>query len=461
MSKRITCIVLWGVIVGTIAGAWLALFRPDPVQAQAANLLANPGFEASFVQHGPFRTAIVAEGWTPWWRPQGRADPTWQNRMPEYKAAAPYENRIYAGSNAQQLFTAYGTHVGGVYQVVDGIEPGSLVRFSIWGHAWAGGSDDPFRSESGGPMHMAIGVDPIGGTSAFSPRVVWSEEQNPLDEWARFEVEAVAIGNAVTVFTRSAPDYPTRHNDVYWDDARLVATRPAPAPTATPRVFSLPTGVTPTAVPEAKDSPAAGQAEPAHPETTSRSASSPMPEQAAARASSQPEPAATPAFTIPITSELCVTVYEDRNANRRQDDGEPLVVGARLVLSSNGVSTNEGLVTMDTGEPVCFGDLAPSGPAGSMYYLTAIAPPGYRTPAGDTWQIRLGEQDVHILIGLRKAHKAMWRSAQTEGTPAAFDGGSRLFAPWITFLIVGGIVSIIGWSVWGQHSFLWLRTRRP
>ena len=443
----------------------LALCTVVPVLADSPtgkNLLQNPGFETNFAQYGPFGTAIVAEGWTPWWRPQGHADPAWQNRMPEYKAAAPYENRIHAGRNAQQLFTAYGTHVGGIYQVVGGIEPGSTVRFAVWGHAWAGGDDDPYRSQDGGPMHMVIGIDPAGGTSPFSPRVVWSQEQNPLDEWARFEVEAVAIGNLVTVFTRSAPEFPTKHNDVYWDDARLVAIRPAPTPTATPRTFFALPGVTPTAMPEVEDSPAAGRAEPAHTVTT-ESASSPTPEQTSAQAGTQPEPAVTPAFTIPITSTICVTVYEDHNANRSQDDGEPVVAGARLVLSLNGTSVAGGLalesegqtmrdlVTTDAGEPACFTDLAPSDPEGSMYYLTIVAPPGYRALASDTWQIRLGKQDAHILVGLRTTHKATWRSVQTENTPAGMDEDPLLLAPWITFLIAGGVLSIIGWLVLGQH----------
>ena len=70
------------------------------------NLLANPGFEGAYTQYASFRTAIVAEGWTPWWQVQTKRDPDWQNRMPEFKAAAPYESRIHQGENAQQVFTA-------------------------------------------------------------------------------------------------------------------------------------------------------------------------------------------------------------------------------------------------------------------------------------------------------------------------------------------------------------------
>jgi hypothetical protein len=203
-------------------------------------------------------------------------------------------------------------------------------------------------------------------------------------------------------------------------------------------------------MPKMEDSPADGHAEPAHPVIAPTFTPSLTPEQAAARVNTQTEPTATPAFTIPITSELCVTVYGDHNANRRQDDGEPVVVGTRLVLQSDEQTVRE-LVTMDAGEPVCFGDLAPSDLEGSIYYLTAIAPPGHRTPGSNTWQIRLGEQDVHILIGLRKTHKAMWGLAQAENTPVVTGRDPRSLALWITFLIAGGILSIVGWSVLGQH----------
>ena len=70
-----------------------------------------------------------------------------------------------------------------------------------------------------------------------SPRVVWSQEKNPLDEWAQFEVETVAVGSVVTVFTRSAPEYPTRHNDVYWDEASLTVIASAPEPTPAPERY--------------------------------------------------------------------------------------------------------------------------------------------------------------------------------------------------------------------------------
>jgi len=75
-------------------------------------------------------------------------------------------------------------------------------------------------------MHMRVGIDPSGGSDPFSSEVVWSAEQNPLDGWSLFVVEAWAQGNEVTVYTWSAPDAPTKHNDVWWDDAALTIMLP-------------------------------------------------------------------------------------------------------------------------------------------------------------------------------------------------------------------------------------------
>jgi hypothetical protein len=201
-------------------------YFPIVFRGTGRNLLLNPDFEAEFHQYLYYASAIVAEEWNPWWVEQGEDDPAWKNRMPEYKPAAPYEDRIWTGSNAQQYFTYYATHVGGIYQRVDGIVPDTRLCFSIWGHAWAGDGSDPGHSEGGGPMHMRVGIDAEGGVEPFSPTVIWSEEQDPLDVWSLFTVEAQANADQVTVYTWSAPENPTQHNDVFWDHASLVTVEP-------------------------------------------------------------------------------------------------------------------------------------------------------------------------------------------------------------------------------------------
>ena len=202
-------------------------YLPAVVQGSPEwNLLRNANLEGTYVQFANFRTAVVAPEWLPWWKPQGADDPAWKNRMPTYGPATGYLSRIHSGWNAQHLFTDYGTHVAGVYQRVHGVPPAGKLRFSIWGQAWAGTGDDPSRSVGGGPMHMRVGIDPSGGSDPFSTGIVWSAEQNPLDGWSLFVVEAWAQANEVTVYTWSAPDSPTKHNEVWWDDAALTLALP-------------------------------------------------------------------------------------------------------------------------------------------------------------------------------------------------------------------------------------------
>jgi len=359
------------------------------------------GAPISAAAHSPagnllFKTAIVARDWTPWWIPQPAGVPAWQSRMPEYKAAAPYEYRVHSGKNAQQLFSFHGTHIGGIYQVVEGIQPGSKLRFTIWGHAWAGSSDNPRESVGGGPMHMTIGIDPTGGTSARSLRVIWSREQDPLDVWGQFEVEAVAIGSAVTVFTRSAPEYPTKHNDVYWDTASLTVIEPPPTPTLSGTaarqviVYRSPVGTSPpTVAPAATPGETQVSSSPtAKPSPTQMSTSSPTVEPTAMLTN-------TPAPT-PITSAICVLAYTDRNGNRTYDGQDELLPGAFFTLTVSGRTGSSQTYATEGNEPFCFKGLAPG-----IYRVTHQSPPGYISAAHE-WAVKLADRPALIWVEHRK-----------------------------------------------------------
>jgi hypothetical protein len=314
----------------------------------------------------------VAPDWTPWWRGQAEGDEGWKYRMPEYKPAAPHDERIHSGGNAQQLFTFHGTHEAGIYQKVNNVPAGSRVRFTIHGHAWAGDGDDPDKSKGGGPMRMKVGIDPTGGTNAWSSSIVWSGEQNPLDTWALFAIEAVAQGSSVTVFTFSAPPWPTKHNDVYWDDAALtVVSQPRP-PTNTPRptrpratATPVPPTATPTNTPTITPTPTnTPTATPVH----------------TATATPTNTPTATP---VPLTGSVCVLSFDDRNGNRVRDPGEPLLPYAVFTLSDAhhvlGTYSTNGL-----NEPYCFGELEPV-----VYFVSEMNPPGYGSTTHDSWGISL------------------------------------------------------------------------
>jgi hypothetical protein len=360
-----------------------------PTLTQAAplaqnNLIRNPSFEGSYKQFAHFATAQMAPEWLPWWKPQGGGDEPWKNRMPEYKRAwrgdKPEGMRVKSGDTAQQLFTFHGTHDGGVYQRIGGIQPGTRLRFTIWGSAWAGNKDEPDKSEGGGPMHTRIGIDPNGGTDPYSAAIVWSGEGNPLDTWVQFAVEANAARDTVTVFTRTTPEYPSKHNDVYWDDASLIVIAPpAPPtspPTSTPRPWRpQPTNAPPTATPTPANTPTAT------PTPTNTPTATPV---------NTPTPTVTPTPTLTptpviVTGSLCVMAYDDRNGSRFRDPGEPLLPYAVFTLSDAyrvvGTYSTNGI-----NEPHCFEELEPG-----VYFMSEMNPPGYESTTHDSWGISLND----------------------------------------------------------------------
>ena len=84
----------------------------------------------------------------------------WHN--PEYRdtLGGPQETgpeRKVAGDNSQKYFTFYSVHEAGIYQVVGGVKPGDLLRFSVFQEGWSTGTNDPFKSDSGSAHEFAGG----------------------------------------------------------------------------------------------------------------------------------------------------------------------------------------------------------------------------------------------------------------------------------------------------------------
>src|SRR5712692_11136706 len=157
--------------------------------ADGPNLLENPGFEAPYVKQCcgidglPIGEVQVAHGWSGWWlqpgldpqHPSSDGTPSWHR--PEWREAncGPVcANRIRGGNDAQKYFTFDSVHDAGMFQQVSGITPGTELLFSIYMQAWS-------TNHNYGPsdfvqhMGMRVGIDPFGGTDAFSPNVIWSE----------------------------------------------------------------------------------------------------------------------------------------------------------------------------------------------------------------------------------------------------------------------------------------------
>ncbi len=207
-----------------------------PAQAQVANLLTNPGFEAPFTDRGGEIQRLVAQGWEPWHRGQAAGDPSWRNRQPGYiPATADTPVRVFEGSEAQLIASEYQTHDGGVYQRITGLSSGTMLTLSMQVYVWSTAFRDSedFSDEPGGVL-VQVGIDPTGGTDADSANIIWSTPTENYDGWNLYTVSASVNGTAVTVWLRSVVSFPQAVNFVYLDAAALTAgtTQPVVSPTA-------------------------------------------------------------------------------------------------------------------------------------------------------------------------------------------------------------------------------------
>lgn len=243
-----------------VALALLALLSLNGATGRAqapVNLLQNPGFEGNYFPWGGINEIQVAPGWTPWWRERTESDPPATYFKPEYKKADGYvyPNRVHGGATAQQWFTFYATHQAGMYQQVFNVTPGVRYRFSIWAQVWSSIENDPSVSIGPAYPNLQVGIDPTGDWNPWADTVVWSGTYAFYDHWGQLAVEAVARNNVITVFMRSQPEFPVKHNDTYWDDAELVAVGQGAPPTAPPQTTPRPTATRGTPRPTATCAP--------------------------------------------------------------------------------------------------------------------------------------------------------------------------------------------------------------
>jgi uncharacterized repeat protein (TIGR01451 family) len=265
------------VLLFAVAGAMISLALSNQAEG-AYNLLVNPGFEDGFSErldpYAPWEgirgELTVANGWELWYDNVPGQDG--YNFRPEYKPEDAHlygGQRVRSGRFAQKFFTTYSTHTAGFYQRVP-VPEGSEVTFSIWVQVWSSHHDDPNESREPGNYRTYVGIDPFGDTDWQSEDIVWSEPVLIYDEWVDLSITAVAQADHVTVFTKGAPEWRVKHNDSYWDDARLVTDLPfktflplvvkypTPTPTATSTVTPTPTPTntpTPTLSPTATETP--------------------------------------------------------------------------------------------------------------------------------------------------------------------------------------------------------------
>ncbi|MBN1815374.1 MAG: hypothetical protein JXA14_26315 [Anaerolineae bacterium] len=163
------------------------------------------------------------------------------------------DERVRSGEKAYCWFTFHRCHDAGLFQQIDA-GANSLVRFSIYAHAWSNGlgkeqggkpndaawSDGvgygehwlaagAWPHDTGDPWEDAkpnfifrVGIDPTGGTDPLADTVVWGQGAHIYNGYChKLDVEAVAQAGVVTVFVRSTTLWAFRHNDTYVDDAKL------------------------------------------------------------------------------------------------------------------------------------------------------------------------------------------------------------------------------------------------
>ncbi len=271
--QRLISILMITILLLTVTGTLIGAATSNQA-ASSYNLLANPGFEDGYSYrldpYEPWKglqgELEVANGWELWY--DNEPGTGCYNYRPEYK----YEDghihtdplRVRSGRYAQKMFTLFSTHTAGLYQRAAAPE-GSQVKFSIWVMVWSSSESDPYHSTLPGKYWVSVGIDPYGGTDAFSERIVWSDRIEQYDEHVQLSVTAMAQADHVTVFTKAAPEWCVKHNDSYWDDARLAIDLPfkvflplalknygTPIPTWTPTATST---STPTPTPTNTSTP--------------------------------------------------------------------------------------------------------------------------------------------------------------------------------------------------------------
>jgi len=293
-------------------------------------------------------------------------------------------------------------------------------------------------------MHIWVGIDPTGGTNWAAPTVVRSPEREAYDQWTLFEVEATAESDTVTVFIHTRADWQDRipriNNDVYIDDASLVAVTP-PSPTPLPPPPTATPGSPPTPLPTPTPRPDGAIVHIVQPGNTlygialqygvsvdqikelnaGSIGSSGLirvgQELVIAIPSVTPTPSPVPVSPTPAasptaeTGSICVLAFHDRNGDGfRQGEEEELLPNA--VFSLRDAAGLVGQYTTDgLSEPYCFDGLA----AGT--YTVAMEPPvGYAASGPPTVMVALpGPISVSVEMGARRSETA----EEATATPAS------------------------------------------
>jgi LysM repeat protein len=513
------------------------IYTPTPVSvAVGTNLLTNGGFEGqlyipcSRADDLPWHhiacegldlkqkvngkkvyvrwdTVQVPVGWVAWWYPPNtnHADPNfykdhpnncysdapescaaWHN--PEYrdtKGIAVGPSRIHSGTNSQKYFTFWSVHEAGLMQTVTGLTPGTELRFDVYMEAWSATEDgqghepSPYQSSGQTSMHMKVGIDPFGGDDPWSSNIIWSPEHDSYDNFGYYEVRAVAQSDKVTVFTHSMPEKAMKHNDMYVDDAELVAIsvpdQPASAQSAPPSVSSSGPSAVVASAPQPTDAPRpdgsivhtvqAGDTlfglslqynvpldQILQLNGLTRDSfiiigqqiviSTPPPTTATPAAADSSAATPTPAqiAAADTRTQLCVRAFNDVNGDGVYAPGEALVSGTQFIVFDN---QGQQLVTYSSdgvSEPHCFTRLSPGN-----YSVTIQPSPGTVATSDRRWSVVLDSgTTVDVNFGSRPG--AGGATKPTSGNTVS-DGAGTL-----VLVVLAFVLGAAGWSIYQRRK---------
>ncbi len=205
--------------------------------ANAPNLLNNGGFEGTTYIQG-YGDMTIPEGWTAFWKPEGtpvtydpnNTDGYFRPEMRIVPNAPPYTDppRVLAGQQALLVTGGNKVFDAGVFQQVE-VYYGDMLCLTGFAHAWSSHrSDDPFHSlletnDDRRNANFQLGIDPTGGTVPWSPVVIWGAAAHLYDTYQPIPgIQAQAKFGTVTVFVRGYTMWRFDHNDLFFDDIRLV-----------------------------------------------------------------------------------------------------------------------------------------------------------------------------------------------------------------------------------------------
>ena len=229
MKRRL--FILIAMIVAMLAG-----LRTGRVDADTAgpNLLANPAFDPPWTKrfdgckNRVLEEVQVPEGWDPYYACQQPSDPPNINRTPEFRmvSSSNFPDRVHSPPTALRYFNFWAlNHSAGVFQVVNGVRPGSRLRFSMWVQLWTSNSDKqpPSSQIQPGNLEARLCIQQAGGQlNLGDASLVCSPWARPWDRYEELSIEGTALGNQVTVALNTRAEFPVKHNDVQADDAALI-----------------------------------------------------------------------------------------------------------------------------------------------------------------------------------------------------------------------------------------------